>query len=209
MHPRSEQIPPFCIASSVKMYIFYRFIDIYRFSTSSPAHGGVFYVLTKCTPYFSAVFVQPGEAGRGQDTAGCDPSPSKPLPHGEEGAGQGSSSMAEGARSWLLAQLCHCQGPLAAPGGRCRLAHFQHPVLLLQQQSCEFRQSSSSRRCYFQKKTHNHNPQTSAPGSAASPSPGGLSPGRSCWSSQMVPSGIEVKQSPLELPSTILSKEAE
>lgn len=85
--------------------------------------------------------------------------PAPPRPTGREGAGQGSSSMAEGARSWLLAQLCHCQGLLAAPGGRCRLAHFQHPVLLLQQQSCEFRQSSSSRRCYFQKK--NPQPQPS------------------------------------------------
>lgn len=171
--------------------------------------GGFFTYLQNALPISQLSLCSQERLDGARTQLGVTPAPPSPCPTGREGAGQGSSSMAEGARSWLLAQLCHCQGLLAAPGGRCRLAHFQHPVLLLQQQNCEFRQSSSSRRCYFQKKTHNHNPQTSAPGSAASPSPGGLSPGRSCWSSQMVPSGIEVKQSPLELPSTILSKEAE
>lgn len=160
------------MASSVKMYIFYRFIDIYRFSTSPPAHGGVLYILTDALPISQLSLCSQERLDGARTWLGETPAPPNPCPTGREGAGQSSSSMAEGARSWLPAQLCHCQGPLAAPEGRCRLArHFQHPALLLQQQSCEFRQGSGSRRCYFQKKTHNHNPQTSALGSAASPSP--------------------------------------
>lgn len=119
--------------------------------------GGFFTYLQNALPISQLSLCSQERLDGARTQLGVTPAP--PSPTGREGAGQGSSSMAEGARSWLLAQLCHCQGPLAAPGGRCRLAHFQHPVLLLQQQSCEFRQSSSSRRCYFQKK--NPQPQPS------------------------------------------------
>lgn len=177
------------------MYIFYRFIDIYRFSTSSPAHdGGVFYILTNALP-ISQLSLCSQERLDGA--------------RGREGAGQGSSSMAEGPRPGTALPL---PGPSGSTWGQVQALaqHFQHPVLLLQQQSCELRQGSDSRRCYFQKKKpHNHNPQTSALGTATSPSPGGLSPGRSCWSSQMVPSRTKVKRVHLSSPSSILSKEAE
>lgn len=175
MHPHSERIPPFCVVSSVKMYTFYGFMDIYRFSASFPAQWFCLLRSYKHTRYFSTVFVQPGEAVWGQDTAGCDPQdPSK---------GRAGGSMAEGPRSGTAL--------LAAPGSSYRLAqHFQHPVLLLQQQSCKFRQgSSSSRRCYFQKKTPQPQASNICSGLSCLAQPRRLSPGRSCCSSRMVPLG--------------------
>lgn len=82
---------------------------------------------------------------------------------------------------------------LPSPGAAGSTCIFQHSVLLLQQQSCNFRQGS--RRCHFQKnnrKTKPHNPQkTSAPGSAQS-------------RQELHPD--QVKE-PTGAPSTILSKE--
>lgn len=98
MHPHSEGIPPFCIIRSVKMYIFYRFIDIYRFSTSSPAQwGGSFYILTNTLTISELSLCSQERLFGARTQLGVTPSPSKPLPMGREGAGQGS--MAEGPSS--------------------------------------------------------------------------------------------------------------
>lgn len=205
MHPHSERIPPFCIIGSVKMYIFYRFIDIYRFSVSSPAQwGGVFYILTNTLSISELSLCSQGRlCGARTQLAVTPQALQAPAPRGGKGLGR---APAPRQRVPALPQLCHPQGPLAAPGHRCRLArHFQHPVLLLQQQSRDFRQGSGSRRCYFQKKptttTLKHLLQAQLPRPAREPSVLAGAAGAPRWSLQ--------DQSPLELPSTILSKEAE
>lgn len=131
------KIPPFCIISSVKMYIFYRFIDIYRFSIASPPHVG-FYILTNALPIFKLpVCGESHQCSRDQPDRPMQPScswlwlPSQAPPHPSppphpplcllsdlaEALLRGKQLsrapaphvLAAGRTSWLLAQLYQFQ----------------------------------------------------------------------------------------------------
>lgn len=195
-----NEYPPFCIIRSVKMYIFYRFIDIYRFSILSPAQWrGCFFTYLQIHSLFLN-FVQPGEAVWGQDTAGCDPpGPPNPCPMGREGAGQGSSSMAESPR---------CATALPPPGfAGSTWAQVQAGISSIQCFCSSSRAASLGRAAaegaISRKKKKNTTTTLKHLLQAQLPRP-------QSWQELLELPGWSLQdQSPLELPSTILSKEAE
>lgn len=171
--------------------------------------GGFFTYLQNALPISQLSLCSQERLDGARTQLGVTPAPPSPCPTGRKGLGRAPApwQRVPGPGCWHSSATARACWQHLGEGAGWHISSIQ--CFCSSSRAASLGRAAAAEGAISRKKTHNHNPQTSAPGSAASPSPGGLSPGRSCWSSQMVPSGIEVKQSPLELPSTILSKEAE